>query len=71
LGALIVLVAIFYAEEDWRGRRDWNQYRQTLEEHGEHLELRANVPKPVPDEQNFAEAPMMKSFLQLDYALSA
>jgi hypothetical protein len=69
LGILVVLVIIFYAEEDWRGRRDWNQYRQALETRGEHTDFRAYIPKPVPDEQNFAATPVMRSFLQPNYFL--
>jgi hypothetical protein len=55
------LVAIFYAEEDFRGRRDWNQYRQAMEARGERLEFRAYIPKPVPDEENFAETAIVKA----------
>jgi hypothetical protein len=66
LGVLAALLAIFYAEEDWRGRRDWNRYRQDAEARGEHLDFRAYIPKPVPDEDNFAEAPMVKSLIEKD-----
>jgi hypothetical protein len=63
LGAWVALVVIFYAEEDWRGQRDWNRYRQAKEALGEHLEFRAYIPKPVPDAENFAETPIVKSWL--------
>jgi hypothetical protein len=69
LGALAALVVIFYAEEDWRGQRDWNQYRQAIEARGESLDLKFYIPKPVPDDQNFAASPMMRSLLQPDYSL--
>jgi len=52
------VVALFYGEEHWRGRRAWTQYRQELERRGEQLDLNAFIPKPVPDEQNFAATPL-------------
>ena len=64
VASLAALAGIFYAEEDWRGHRDWNRYRQATEARGESLEFRAYVPKPVPDEDNFAEAPIAKSWIR-------
>ncbi|MGA3179747.1 MAG: hypothetical protein ABSF38_05325 [Verrucomicrobiota bacterium] len=64
LAALAALVGAFYAEEDWRGRRDWNQYRQATEARGESLDLRFYIPKPVPDDQNFCATPFLKAFFQ-------
>jgi len=61
LGALAALAGSFYAEEDWRGHRDWNQYRQAKEANGEHLEFGAYLPKPVPDEENFAATDLAAS----------
>ena len=69
MGALVVLAGIFYAEEDWRGQRDWNQYRETKEAHGEHLDFRAYIPKPVPDEENFAATPIVKTLLQTNFPI--
>jgi hypothetical protein len=59
---LLTLVALFYAEEDWRGRRAWNKYRQELEARGEQLDYRTFIPKPVSDDQNFAATPFIKSW---------
>ena len=56
------IIALVYGEENWRGRRAWNQYRQQLEARGEKLDLRAFIPKPVPDDQNFAATPFIKSW---------
>jgi hypothetical protein len=64
LASLTALIAAFYAEEDWRGRRDWNQYRQDMEARGESLDLRTYVPKPVPDDENFCATPFLKSLFQ-------
>jgi hypothetical protein len=59
---LATLIALFYAEENWRGRHAWNKYRQELEARGEQLDYRAFIPNPVPDEQNFAATPFVKSW---------
>jgi hypothetical protein len=50
----IILIALFYAEEDWRGWHAWNQFKQQWEARGEHFDLASVVPPPVPAEQNFA-----------------
>ncbi|HOC56537.1 MAG TPA: hypothetical protein PKI20_13025 [Verrucomicrobiota bacterium] len=62
LGWLAVLGALFHGVENWRGRRVWNQYRQALEARGEPLDFKAVIPKPVPDDQNFAATPLVKSW---------
>jgi len=58
VGTLIVL---FYAVENWRGHRSWQNYKREMAAKGEPLELSAFVPPPVPDEQNFAMTPFLKS----------
>ena len=62
LAWLATLVALFYAEEDWRGWHAWNQYRQQLEAAGERLDYKTLIPKPVPEDQNFAATPFIKSW---------
>jgi hypothetical protein len=59
LGLFAVLVVLFYTEENWRGRRAWNECRRELEAKGERLDFKAFIPPPVPDEQNFAMAPVL------------
>src|SRR5204863_2959082 len=53
------IIALFYGEENWRGRRAWNKYRHELEARGEPFDLKAFIPKTVPDEQNFAMTPLL------------
>jgi hypothetical protein len=60
----VTIIALWYGEEDWRGRRAWNQYRQAAEARGEPLDYAAYIPKSVPDDQNFAATPIIKSFFQ-------
>jgi hypothetical protein len=64
LAWLVTLIALFHGEETWRGRRAWNKYRRELEAKGEQLNYAALVPKPVPDEQNFAATPAIKSWFE-------
>jgi hypothetical protein len=62
LAWLVTIIVLFYAEEDWRGWHAWNQYRQLLETGGAQLDLRVFIPKPVPDDQNFAAIPLIESW---------
>ena len=39
LAWLVTLIALFHGEENWRGRRAWNQYRRELEAQGEPLDF--------------------------------
>jgi hypothetical protein len=55
---LLALIALFYAEEDWRGWHAWNHFKHAWEAKGEQFHLASVVPPPVPDEQNFALTPI-------------
>jgi hypothetical protein len=59
LGALFALVCVFFAEENWRGRRAWENCRRELEAKGIALDWAKFVPPPVADEQNFAMTPFL------------
>ena len=63
LACLVTLIALAYAEENWRGRRAWQRHRQECEAKGEKFSLAALAPPPVPDEKNFALTPLLKSAL--------
>jgi hypothetical protein len=58
LACFASLVALFYTEENWRGKRDWEKYKREWEARGEKFDLKDFVPPPVPDDQNFALAPI-------------
>jgi hypothetical protein len=64
LAWLVALIALFHGVENWRGRRAWNQCRREIEARGEPLDYRTLIPKPVPDEQNFAAMPAIKSWFE-------
>ena len=55
------MIALFYAEEDWRGWHAWHRLKQAWEAKGEHFDLASAVPPPVPDDQNFAMTPVVFS----------
>ncbi|MDB6125397.1 MAG: hypothetical protein JWQ71_4390 [Pedosphaera sp.] len=59
MAGLMTLLALFYTEENWRGKRAWERCKQELEAKGEVLDWSAYIPPPVPDDQNFFKAPKM------------
>jgi hypothetical protein len=61
MACFVTLVALFYAEEDWRGWHTWNKFKHDWEAKGEHFDFASVVPPPVPDDQNFALMPVVAS----------
>jgi len=59
---LVGLVVLFYAEEDLRGWRAWENCKHTLEAKGAVLDWDKYIPPPVPDDQNFFKAPKMAAW---------
>lgn len=59
LAIFATLTAIFYTEEDWRGKRAWEQCKAELETKGAVLDWDKFIPPAVPDDQNFFKAPKM------------
>jgi hypothetical protein len=58
LACFATLIALFYAEEDWRGWHAWNQFKHKWEAKGEKFDWQSVVPPPVPEDQNFAFSPV-------------
>jgi hypothetical protein len=58
LACLATLIALFYAEEDWRGTHDWEKYQREGEAKGEQFSWQSVIAPPVPDDQNFAFSPV-------------
>jgi len=56
LAVLATLIAVFYTEEDWRGKRAWENCKRELEARGVVLDWEKFIPPPVPDDQNFFKA---------------
>jgi hypothetical protein len=57
LACVATMIALFYAEEDLRGKYAWESYMRQSKAKGIDLDWRAYVPPPVPDDQNFAMTP--------------
>jgi hypothetical protein len=53
IAVLATLVALLYAEEDWRGKRAWENCKRELAAKGVDLNWSDYIPAPVPDDQNF------------------
>ena len=62
LAALIVLIPLFYLEEDWRGKSAWENCKRESKARGESLDWNDYVPPPIPDNQNFFKAPKMQEW---------
>lgn len=67
LAVLITLLAAVVVFENWRGHRAWQQYRAEQEAKGEVFDWRKLVPAPVPDEQNFAQTPLLAKLTDYTY----
>lgn len=61
VAAVVTLVVLFYAVEDWRGRRAWEQCQQELTALGERMDWAAYVPARVPDAENFVKTPLLEA----------
>ncbi|MBI3851092.1 MAG: hypothetical protein HY298_12565 [Verrucomicrobia bacterium] len=62
LAGLATLIAVFYTEENWRGKRAWESCKRELGARGAVLNWSAYIPPAVPDEQNFFKAPKMQEW---------
>jgi len=58
LACLATLIALFYSEEDWRGKHDWEKFKRQWEAKGERFDWQSIVPPLVPDDGNFAFSPV-------------
>ncbi|NOS72590.1 MAG: hypothetical protein HOP33_22050 [Verrucomicrobia bacterium] len=67
LAGFATLIAIFYAEENWRGKRSWKNYVLKQEARGERMDLAAFIPPLIPDDQNLTVCPLLKPVLDFRY----
>ena len=56
---IVVVVLLFYGEEDWRGYYSWQRYKERLAARGERVDPESFIPAPVPDAENFAMSPVL------------
>lgn len=64
VACLATLIALLYAEENWRGRKAWEEAKSRLQAKGRVFDWAAYIPAPVPDDQNVFRAPGMESFIK-------
>lgn len=64
LAVIAALIVIVYAEEDWRGKSDWQNYKRKWEAKGEKFDWQSFVPSPVPDDQNFFTSPIFSNIVK-------
>ncbi len=67
LACFATLIALFYTEENWRGRRALANFKQQWEAKGEHFDYASVVPPVVPDDQNFAMTPLVVDSIKSEY----
>jgi hypothetical protein len=58
LFVLSLLIGAFWWEENWRGRKIWEETCARLRAVGEPAEIADIIPPPIPDEKNVAAAPI-------------
>jgi hypothetical protein len=63
---VVSLVVLFYAFENWRGSRAWNNYRRAAETRGDKLKISEMAPPAVPESLNFASTPLVQSWFIKD-----
>jgi hypothetical protein len=57
--ALVTLVALAIAFENWRGKRAWLKFKAAQEAKGERFDLASFIPPRVPDADNLAMTPFL------------
>ena len=57
IGLPALAIICFYAEEDARGKGNWNAFKHEWEAKGENFDTSSYIPKAVPDDKNFALTP--------------
>src|ERR1700728_1064486 len=55
-----ILIGLFYTEENWRGRRAWENCKSNLRNRGDKLNWAETIPEPVPDDENVFGVPEME-----------
>src|ERR1051325_4446701 len=62
--AFVTLIALLYAEENFRGKMAWERYRKAAEARGVRFDFASFIPAPVPDEQNAVAIPLVHSWFR-------
>ncbi len=60
LAMCLTLIGLFYTEENWRGKRAWENCKRAIEAQGIKMDWADYIPAPVPEDQNFFGVPQMQ-----------
>ena len=58
----LVLIGLFYAEENWRGKRAWEKCKRAVRTQGIALDWTNYIPAAVPEDENIFGVPEMASW---------
>lgn len=61
LCGLLILLALFHLEENWRGSRAWATWQREQEAAGFNFDRASYAPPAIPDDENFAAAPQISA----------
>jgi hypothetical protein len=59
--ALGTVIALFYAEENWRGRRAWQAHLAEMAAKGESFDWDIRPSPAIPDDRNFVKTPLLEA----------
>ena len=59
---VLTLIAAFYTEEKWRGKRAWENCKRGMEAKGIKMDWAEYIPAPVPDAENVFAVPEMQEW---------
>jgi len=68
--ALVTLVLVVIAFENWRGKRAWLKFKTEWESKGETFDIASAIPPKVSDGENFAMTPFFAPLFDYEYAPS-
>ncbi len=63
----LVLVGLFYAEENWRGKRTWEICKSAIKTQGIPLNWTNYIPAAVPEDQNIFGVPEMVTWFSYEH----
>lgn len=61
IAGLATLIAVAYALENWRAKKNWNAYESAQVAKGVELYWKKPTPNNIPDDQNFSTTPLLKA----------
>jgi hypothetical protein len=62
LAVCLTLIGLFYTEENWRGKRAWDNCKRALQAQGVNFDWNAYIPAPVPENENVFGVPEMQQW---------